>query len=51
MGEDLLATHFKEGIEAGKVGRVEILPISWHKVRASRILLSTRSATDQFKYS
>lgn len=27
----LLQSHFKEAVEAGQVGRVEVLPVSWHQ--------------------
>ena len=32
IGEQLIGTHFKQAYEGGQIGRVEILPISWHKV-------------------
>ncbi|CAL4063463.1 unnamed protein product, partial [Meganyctiphanes norvegica] len=31
LGLQLLSSHFKQNIDSGLVGRVEILPISWHK--------------------
>uniref|UniRef100_A0A0P4WBF1 DDHD domain-containing protein n=1 Tax=Scylla olivacea TaxID=85551 RepID=A0A0P4WBF1_SCYOL len=31
LGQNLLSTHFKQSKEMGEIGRVEILPISWHK--------------------
>ncbi|KAK3851842.1 hypothetical protein Pcinc_041540, partial [Petrolisthes cinctipes] len=31
LGRTLLSTHFREAVEAGEAGRVEVLPISWHK--------------------
>lgn len=31
LGQNLQATHFKQSKEMGEIGRVEILPISWHK--------------------
>ncbi|KAK4290109.1 hypothetical protein Pmani_036976 [Petrolisthes manimaculis] len=31
LGRSLLSTHFREAVEAGEAGRVEVLPISWHK--------------------
>ena len=34
IGEQLVSTHFKQAFESGQIGRVEILPISWHKVVA-----------------
>ncbi|XP_050727907.1 phospholipase DDHD2-like isoform X1 [Eriocheir sinensis] len=32
LGQNLLATHFKQSKDMGKIGRVEILPVSWHKL-------------------
>ncbi|KAG7153506.1 SEC23-interacting protein-like [Homarus americanus] len=31
LGQQLLSSHFKQSVDMGLVGRVEILPISWHK--------------------
>ncbi|XP_045607701.2 SEC23-interacting protein isoform X2 [Procambarus clarkii] len=31
LGQKLLSSHFKQSVDMGVVGRVEILPISWHK--------------------
>ncbi|XP_069944243.1 SEC23-interacting protein isoform X4 [Cherax quadricarinatus] len=31
LGQQLLSSHFKQSVDMGTVGRVEILPISWHK--------------------
>ncbi|XP_071549263.1 uncharacterized protein [Panulirus ornatus] len=31
LGQQLLSTHFKQSVDMGAVGRVEILPVSWHK--------------------
>ena len=32
LGHQLLSTHFKQSVDMGLLGRVEILPVSWHKV-------------------
>lgn len=31
LGGELVSTHFHQSVENGLVGRVEVLPISWHK--------------------
>ncbi|XP_068228362.1 phospholipase DDHD2-like isoform X2 [Palaemon carinicauda] len=31
LGHQLLSSHFKQSVDMGLVGRVEILPVSWHK--------------------
>ena len=31
LGDDLVSTHFHQSVERGEVGRVEVLPVSWHK--------------------
>ncbi|XP_047493920.1 phospholipase DDHD2-like isoform X2 [Penaeus chinensis] len=31
LGQQLLSTHFKQSVDMGVIGRVEILPVSWHK--------------------
>ncbi|XP_064113675.1 phospholipase DDHD2-like isoform X2 [Macrobrachium nipponense] len=31
LGHQLLSSHFKQSVDMGMVGRVEILPVSWHK--------------------
>lgn len=30
MGLNLMRSHYKGAFEAGKIGKVEFLPISWH---------------------
>ncbi|KAF2357050.1 DDHD domain [Trinorchestia longiramus] len=31
LGSELLNSHFRQSVESGRVGRVEVLPVSWHK--------------------
>lgn len=31
IGIDLVGSHFRQSVESGRVGRVEVLPVSWHK--------------------
>ncbi|KAG8198312.1 hypothetical protein JTE90_021563 [Oedothorax gibbosus] len=43
IANKLIASHFKQGVEQGKVGRIEFLPVAWHsKLHTSDIGLDRK---------